>query len=77
MSIVTFVSPPAPQLGISRAAGSARIFWPGTWNFVLQTNKNLTSPGWSNYNGSITASNGTNSVTITSLTGNLFFRLKQ
>jgi len=78
MSIVTFVSPPPPQLGISRAGpGSATIFWPGTWNFILQTNRNLASTSWSNFNGSIAASNGTNSVTITPPTGNLFFRLKQ
>jgi glucuronoarabinoxylan endo-1,4-beta-xylanase len=78
MSIVTFVSPPAPQLGINRTGpGSAKIFWPNTWNFVLQTNKNLTSSSWSNFNSSITTSNGTNSITITPPKGNLFFRLIQ
>ncbi len=67
-----------PQLGINLLApGNAKIFWPGTGNFVLQTNKNLTSANWSNFNSSITTSNGTNSVTITPPTGNLFFRLKQ
>jgi glucuronoarabinoxylan endo-1,4-beta-xylanase len=78
MSIMTFASPPPPQLGISRAGpGSTRIFWPNTWNFILQTNKNLASTSWSNFNSSITTSNGTNSITIMPSAGNLFFRLEQ
>jgi uncharacterized repeat protein (TIGR01451 family) len=69
---------PAPQLGIRMAGpGSANIFWPGAGNFVLQTNKNLASTNWSNFSGSVTTSNGTNSITITPPTGNVFFRLKQ
>lgn len=77
MSIVTFVSPPPPQLGVRMAApGSASIFWPDTWNSVLQTNKNLASTNWSDFSGSITTSNGANSITITPSTGSVFFRLK-
>jgi hypothetical protein len=67
-----------PQLGIRMAEpGSANIFWPGAGNFVLQSNTNLASTNWSNFNGSVTTANGTNSVTITPATGDVFFRLKQ
>jgi hypothetical protein len=67
-----------PQLGIRMAApGSASVFWPGPVDFVLQTNMNLASTNWGNFSGSITTSNGTNSITIAPATGNLFFRLKQ
>jgi Domain of unknown function DUF11 len=69
---------PAPQLGISLAGpDSVRIFWPSTGNFVLQTNKNVASTNWGNFSGSITTSNGTNSITVTPPAGNVFFRLKQ
>ena len=67
-----------PQLGISLAGpGTASVFWLGTSNFVLQTNTDLASTNWSNFSGSITTSNGTNSITITPPIGNVFFRLKQ
>ncbi|HXB59979.1 MAG TPA: hypothetical protein VNU95_10450 [Candidatus Acidoferrales bacterium] len=78
MSVVTFVGPPPPKLGINVAGpGSVNIFWPGTWNFVLQTNRNLASTNWGNFSGSITNSNGFNSITIAPPAGNLFFRLSQ
>jgi hypothetical protein len=42
----------------------------------LQQNSNLAAPaGWAPSGYSISTSNGTNSVTITPPTGNLFFRL--
>jgi hypothetical protein len=44
----------------------------------LQQNNNLAAPGgWTTSGYTITTSNGTNSITITSPTGHLFFRLKQ
>ncbi|HTV40441.1 MAG TPA: hypothetical protein VMF08_07700 [Candidatus Sulfotelmatobacter sp.] len=77
MSIVTFVSPPASQLGIRMdGPGSASIFWPDTWNVVLQTNENLASTNWSNFGGAVTTSNGTNSISVTPPAGNVFFRLR-
>jgi hypothetical protein len=43
----------------------------------LQQNNNLTVPAnWAGSSG-VTTANGTNSITLTSPTGNLFFRLKQ
>jgi hypothetical protein len=62
--IVTFVSP-----------NSVKVSWPNTGSYTLQTNSNLTTPGWFGYGGTINNANGTNSVTITPPKGNLFFRL--
>ena len=36
---------------------------------------NLATPGWLGYGGTVTTANGTNSITVTPPTGNLFFRL--
>jgi glucuronoarabinoxylan endo-1,4-beta-xylanase len=81
MSIVTFVSPPAPRLSISPAGlgkVGISITWPNAWNFVLQTNKSLATGAWGNFNGSITVNSGNNTATINGpKSGNLFFRLKQ
>ena len=33
--------------------------------------------GWNPYGGTVNTANGTNSITISPPTGNLFFRLKQ
>jgi len=42
----------------------------------LQQNSNLAAPaGWVTSGFAITTANGTNSITITPATGNLFFRL--
>ena len=56
------------------------ILWPApaTNSYTLQQNSNLANVGgWVSSSYSITAANGTNSVTITSPAGNLFFRLKR
>ncbi len=56
---------------------SVKVSWPNTGSYTLRTNSNLTTPGgsWVGYGGTITTANGTNSITITPPTGNLFFRL--
>jgi hypothetical protein len=43
----------------------------------LQTNDNLRASSWIIFGGTVNTANGTNSVTITPPTGNLFFRLQQ
>lgn len=78
LSIVTFVgqaNPPA--LGITRSSGSITVSWPTPitgYNTLLQS-ASLISAGWSTNTSPVTSLNGTNSVTITTPTGNLFFRL--
>jgi hypothetical protein len=64
-----------PNLTISHSGNSVIVSWPNTGSFTLQQNSNLGGGGWSTSGYSISTSNGTNSITITSPAGNLFFRL--
>jgi hypothetical protein len=67
-----------PNLTITHAGNSVIVSWPNTGIYTLQQNANLAlANGWATTGYSITTSNGTNSITITPPTGNLFFRLKQ
>ncbi len=66
-----------PRLYISQSGGTVTVFWQDVSGWNLQQNGNLANTsGWS-VNSSWTTSNGTNYLTITPPTGNLFFRLKQ
>jgi hypothetical protein len=65
-----------PNLSITRAGNSVIVSWPNTVSCTLQQNNNLAVPaGWAASGYFISTSNGTNSITITSPAGNLFFRL--
>ena len=65
-----------PNLIISHSGNSVIVSWPNTGSCTLQQNNNLAaSVGWTTSGYTITTSNGTNSITITPPTGNLFFRL--
>jgi hypothetical protein len=67
-----------PNLVITHVGGSVIVSWPATGSYTLQQNGNLTATaGWSTSGYTINTANGTNSVTITPPTGNLFFRLSQ
>ena len=52
---------------------SVVVSWTGSG--TLQTNSNLSTSNWVNYGGEVNSSGGVNSVTVTPLSGNLFFRL--
>jgi hypothetical protein len=66
----------APTLTITRSGNSVIVSWPVTAGYTLQQNNNLALPaGWAASGYSISTSNGTNTITITSPAGNLFFRL--
>jgi hypothetical protein len=66
----------APVLTIARSGTSVIVSWPVTAGYTLQQNNNLAVPaGWATSSYSITTSSGTNSITLTSPVGNLFFRL--
>jgi hypothetical protein len=54
---------------------SVIVSWPNSGSYTLQTNGNLSISSWIGYGGTVTTANGTNSITITPPTGNLFFRL--
>ena len=65
-----------PLLTISHSGNSVIIAWPVSAGYTLQQNNNLgASAGWGTSGYSVSTSNGTNSITITPPTGNLFFRL--
>jgi len=65
-----------PDLVITHSGNSVVISWPGTGSYTLQQNANLALVnGWATSGYSVSTSNGTNSITITSPSGNLFFRL--
>jgi hypothetical protein len=61
---ITFVSP-----------DSVKVSWPNTGTYTLQQNSNLAGGSWATSGYTVTTANGTNSITITPPTGNLFFRL--
>jgi hypothetical protein len=80
-SLISVVQMPGvPNLLIvPNGANSVKILWPdpATNSFTLQQNGNLATANWVTSGYAITTASGTNSITITPPTGNLFFRLKQ
>ena len=80
--ISTVHTPGVPKLLIvPLTANSVKILWPdaATNSFTLQQTANLNtgSGAWSTSGYTISSANGTNSITIASPVGQLFFRLKQ
>jgi hypothetical protein len=68
----------APNLTIiSSGPNSVEVLWPDTGSYTLQQNASLASGNWTASSHPITVANGTNSITITSPAGSLFFRLKE
>jgi hypothetical protein len=68
-------TPGAPTLYISHSGNTVTVSWQNMSGWVLQQNGNLATPtGWT-VNSSWTTTNGTNNLSITPPTGNLFFRL--
>ena len=78
-SLISAVQMPGlPNLLIvPNGPNSVKILWPNTGSYTLQQNGNLATTNWVTSSYSITTASGTNSITITPPTGNLFFRLKQ
>ncbi len=66
-----------PNLLISHAGNSVIVSWPNTGSYTLQQCSNLAGASWTTSGYTVTTANGTNSITVTPLTGNLFFRLQQ
>jgi hypothetical protein len=73
-SVVT--QPPAILSIVPNGANSVKVLWPDTGTLTLQQNSDISATaGWTATGFSVSTSNGTNSVTVTPITGNLFFRL--
>lgn len=64
-----------PNLSVSHSGNNVIVSWPDTGAYTLQQNSVMAKAGWTTSGYTITTANGTNSITITSPTGNLFFRL--
>jgi len=69
-------TPGAPTLYISHSGNTVTVYWQDVAGWSLQQNANLALVNNWSVNSSWTTSNGTNYLTITPPTGNLFFRLK-
>ena len=72
--------PGLPNLSILRVAPNSIVLsWPdpATNAYTLQQNASLDTTNWVPSGFAINSANGTNSVTINSPVGRLFFRLKQ
>ena len=80
-SLISVVPTPGlPNLLIVRTgASSVKVLWhdPATNSYTLQQTANLATTNWVTSAFMISNMSGTNSITITSPVGNLFFRLKQ
>jgi hypothetical protein len=69
-------TPGAPNLAIRLVAPhSVVVSWPDTGTFTLQQSSNLAAGIWITNSATVSTANGTNSITITPPSGNLFFRL--
>jgi hypothetical protein len=69
-------TPGAPLLTITHSGNSVTISWPSpSTGWTLQQNSDLTATSWS-ASGGISDNGMIKSITITSPTGNLFFRLR-
>ena len=76
--IAAVQTPGLPNLTITYSGTNVIVSWPNTGSYTLQQNSNLAVPGgWTTSSYTITTTNGTNSIAVTSPTGNLFFRLTQ
>jgi hypothetical protein len=75
--IRTVPSPGLPPLAITISGNTAIVSWPNTGNYLLQQKSSLTSGSWLNSGHPVSTLNGTNSITIISPAGTLFFRLNQ
>jgi hypothetical protein len=75
--IAVVQTPGTPNLTITFVGpDSVVVSWPDTGTYTLQQNNNLgATGGWTPSGYSVSTADGTNSITITPPTGNLFFRL--
>ena len=76
-SLISVVqSPGAPTLTITQSGKSVIVSWPSSTNgFTLQQNSNLATTNWTASGFAVSTNGAVESITISSATGNLFFRL--
>jgi hypothetical protein len=66
----------APPLYISHSGNTVTVYWQNVSGWTLQQSSSLSTVSWSPANAP-TLTNGTNYLTITAPTGNVFFQLQQ
>jgi len=67
----------APKLNITLSGTNVIVSWTNSGSFTLQQNANVAmTNGWSATSFNIATNNGMSSISISSPSGNLFFRLK-
>lgn len=64
-----------PQLCICSSGNKVTVYWQNVSGCTLQESSNPGSPNWTSCGYTVNTSNGTNSITINSASGNMFFRL--
>jgi hypothetical protein len=77
ISVVQTAGLPLLTITLNSQLSTVTVSWPDTGTYTLQQNSSVAGGSWITSGYTITTSNGTNSITITPPTGNLFFRLKQ
>jgi hypothetical protein len=69
---------PMPNLSANRVGpNSVKVQWPNTGIFKLLQRTNLSAGNWTTNVNAVTAASGTNSITISPGSPNMFFRLMQ
>jgi hypothetical protein len=78
-SLINVVQTPGvPNLFITpNGANSVKLLWANTGTYTLLQATSLANGNWTTNSSSVTTLNGTNSITISPPTGNLFFKLRQ
>jgi len=74
ISVVQTVGTPNLTITVL-SPNSVKVSWPATGTYTLLQNSVVNGPGWVASGYSVTTTNGTNSITVTPPSGNLFFRL--
>ena len=75
ISVVQTPGAPLLTITLNPQLSTVTVSWPNTGSYTLQQNNNLALPANWSASGGVSTANGTNSITITPPTGNLFFRL--
>ena len=76
--IAVVQTPGTPNLTITVVGpNSIKVSWPDTGSYVLEQNSNLNGGSWTSSGFTVSTASGMKSITVTSPTGNLFFRLSK
>jgi hypothetical protein len=72
--IAVIPTPGAPTIYINQSGGTVTVSWQAVAGWNLYQNSNLSTTSWST-SGGVSTANGTNYLSLSHPSGNLFFRL--